>query len=94
MNEFERAIAKTEKREQRKILTLSKEPAEPAPVVAVIKEKKPSLDGTIKVSVVLPYDTFELTFTKPNVMGMKRLSKAEFERAIIQGLTPLLGVVR
>jgi hypothetical protein len=93
MNEFERAIAKTEKREQRKTLTLAKV-EEPAPVVAATKEKKPSLDGIITVGVVLPYDSFELTFTKPNVMGMKRLSRADFHRAIVEGLKSILGGVR
>jgi len=95
MNEFERAIAKTEKREQRKTLTLPpKDFVEKTIEIPVPKEKKPSIDGIIKVSVVLPYDEFEMIFIKPNVMGMKRITKAEFQRAIFNGLKPLLGDVR
>jgi len=91
MNEFERAQARTEKREQRKTLTLTKPFEE---IITVPKEKSQSIDGVIKVTVILPYETFELTFTKPNVMGMKRLTKADFHRAIVEGLRPILGTVR
>ena len=102
MNEFERAFEKTQKREQRKTLTLTKAVAlegdtpmpEETRTLTVVKEKRQSIDAVITVAVDLPYDRFELTFTKPNVMGMKRLSRNDFHKAIAEGLRPILGGVK
>lgn len=98
MNEFERAQAKTDKREQRKILTLPKAAELNAEFVAltppVPKEKSASIDAVIHVTVTLPYETFELSFTKPNVLGMRRLTKLDFQRAITEGLKSILGNVK
>jgi hypothetical protein len=98
MNEFERAMAKTEKREQRKTMHMP-EPVilNDCPAVADIpvpKEKSASIDAVIRVTVTLPYDTFELSFTKPNVLGMRRLTKLDFQRAITDGLKSILGGVK
>jgi hypothetical protein len=79
MNEFERAIERTEKREQRKTLHLPTA-VELAPDIApVAKEKSTSIDGIIKVTVTLPYETFEMSFTKATLS---------------EGLKPLLGNLR
>lgn len=97
MNEFERAQARTEKRELRKTLSLPpKSPVlVPEPVIPIApKEKRPNTDGVITVSVDLPYDQFELIFTKANITGMKKLSRADFHKAFSEGLRPLLGVLK
>jgi hypothetical protein len=91
MNEFDKALAKTDKREQRKTLHL---PSAPEPVVIVPKEKRPSIDAVITVTVELPYERFELSFTKANVVGMRKLSKNDFKKAISEGLSSILGAVR
>lgn len=98
MNEFERALERTEKRQQRKMLAKAFEEPKQAPVepqvIPVPKEKRPSLDAVINISVSLPYAQFDFSFTKANVMGMKRLSKNDFYKAISEGLKPILGNLR
>lgn len=99
MNEFQRALAKTEKREARKTLTLpvitardiAEQHEEKQPVA---KEKKASNDGIIDVTITLPYETFQLRFVKQNITGMKRLSRRDFEKAITEGLRPILGGIK
>jgi hypothetical protein len=103
MNEFERAMERTQKREQRKTLTLPTKavsfegdieiPSETR-VLTVPKEKSANIDAVIYVTVTLPYETFEFSFTKPNVLGMRRLNKLDFQRAITDGLKSILGSVK
>lgn len=82
---------KTEKREERKTLHM---PADRPAEIQVVKEKRPSIDAVITVTVTLPYETFSLSFTKQNVLGMKKLTKQDFQNAITEGLKSILGTVR
>ncbi len=89
-------MERTQKREQKKTLHMPIVVPEPKyePVVPVTKEKSASIDAVIRVIVTLPYEKFELSFTKPNVLGMRKLTKLDFQRAITDGLKSILGGVK
>ncbi len=96
MDEFERARLKTEKRDRKTLHMPAPIVTEPSAMVEIVapKEKRPSIDAVITVTVTLPYEMFSLTFTRPNVLGMKKLTKQDFQRAIGEGLKTILGTVR
>jgi hypothetical protein len=98
MNEFERAMAKTEKREHRKTLTLPKASEINTGVIAsAVPKEKAFKDAIIEVLVVLPGREFCFTLVKTNVLSNvnpSKMNEAEFRKAIVQGLAPLLGNVK
>jgi hypothetical protein len=101
MNQFEAALLKTTKREERKARYAESVPIEQPKDedvsvhahVVVLKEK-PSPNGTFTVSVGMPHASFTFTITKTHILShapKARLTQSEIRKHIIDGLKPLLG---
>lgn len=98
MDAIQQALARTQKRlerQQRKTLTLPTDvPEKEIPALLVPKEK--SEDGVISITVSTPNGEFSYKFVKPNIranMNLGRMTREEFRKAFINGLSPLLGSV-
>lgn len=110
MNQFDAAKARALKRAEKKIPPPIGDPLPPyqPPVVGRIELPEPVVepvatkektfkDAYIRVEISLPTGVIGFTLVKESVLAnasVSRLTKDEFKRCVINGLIPLLGVVR
>jgi len=93
MNAIEQALARSAKREARKVLTIPKKE-----VIEVPKEKPKVVptasDAVIRVVVQCPSGTHEFAYIKRNVaanVAPSRMTRNELNKMFLQGFVPLLG---